>query len=289
MRPDVLPLVLNFPENRFGILENMKSPKEYALEKTILRTLAPHSMACRLAERLFSDEELQSMQEYANIVSIRRLGYNDHGPVHMRQVAYNSLRMLDLLHRSGVKTSLEKDEAGGYEESLCAVLLAAMLHDLGMSVGRQNHENHSAILALPFIDRHLPPVLPSLDRSVPVKAMAVEGIVGHMGSTRVHSIEAGLILAGDGCDMEKGRARITMDVHRESRVGDIHKYSANAISCVKIMQGSARPVLIDVEMEGEVGFFQIEEVLMQKIAMSPVQDYVELLAGVSGQSRKKYL
>lgn len=47
------------------------------------------------------------MQEYANNVSIRRLGFNDHGPVHMRQVMNNAIKMLNILHEAGIKTSLK--------------------------------------------------------------------------------------------------------------------------------------------------------------------------------------
>jgi metal-dependent HD superfamily phosphatase/phosphodiesterase len=73
------------------------------------------------------------------------------------------------------------------------------------------------------------------------------------------------------------------------RVGDIHKYSANAIEEVKILPGSERPIHISVLMSGEVGLFQIEEVLLGKIAASPAKGYIELYALVEGGSPKRYL
>jgi metal-dependent HD superfamily phosphatase/phosphodiesterase len=42
-------------------------------------------------------------------------------------------------------------------------------------------------------------------------------------------------------------------------------------------------------MSAEVGFFQIEEVLLPKINSSPAKDLVELYAGVEGQELKRYL
>ena len=246
----------------------MKSPKETALEEKILRQLAGYAFPEDLARVLFLDEETQHIQEYANVVSLRRLGFNDHGPVHMRQVAYNAIKALVILHGAGVKTTLEEDGAGRFEDSLASVLLSGFLHDLGMSVGRECHERTSAMLALPIIDRVL---------------------LGHMGTTRIHSLEAGLILIGDGCDMTKGRARISMALSDRPHVGDIHKYSANAILRVRILPGEEKPMRIDVEMDADVGFFQVEEVLMQKLSMSPAQSLVELYAGVSGLDRKRYL
>jgi len=42
-------------------------------------------------------------------------------------------------------------------------------------------------------------------------------------------------------------------------------------------------------MSSDVGFFQVEEVLIPKINWSPVKQHLELLAGVSGQELKRYL
>ncbi len=117
----------------------------------------------------------------------------------------------------------------------------------------------------------------------------MEGILGHMGSRKIHSIEAGLILIADGCDMTKGRARIPIELNKTPGVGDIHKYSANSIEKVKILAGDEKPVKIEVLMSADVGFFQIEEVLLQKINCSPAKSFIELYAGVEGKEMKKYL
>ena len=230
------------------------------------------------------------MQEYANNVSIRRLGYNDHGPVHMRQVVGNAIKMLNILHDAGIRTSLEIEETGNFEDSMCAVILAGLMHDLGMAIGRQGHEEMSVLLAQPIIDRTLMHIFPdNLHRRVIIKSVATEAIIGHMSSRKIHSIEAGILLIADGCDMTKGRARIPMAINTTPKVGDIHKYSANAINRIGIHRGERKPIKIDIEMSGDVGFFQIEEVLLTKIDSSPAKEYVELYAGVAGQERKCYL
>ncbi len=274
-------------------LNTMKSPKELSLDKKLTNEVAALDLsgrALKVAELLLADEEIHAMQEYANNVSIKRLGYNDHGPVHMRKVALNAVRMMRLLREAGIKTSLETEEVGDFEEGLCGVLLASFLHDLGMTIGRQDHELHSAYLALPLIDRLVAEIYTeSVQRRVVVRSIAVEGIVGHMAGRRIHSLEAGVILVADGCDMEKGRARIPMALGSEPRVGDIHKYSANSIESVTLSAGSTMPIRIDVAMSSEVGFFQVEEVLLGKIAMSTAKPYIELHASVQGGEEKRYL
>ena len=268
----------------------MKSPKEISIEKKILDELEVGSRARAIAETLMNDAEVQETQEYANTVSIVRLGYNDHGPVHMRKVTQNAVHMMNLLHQAGVKTSIETENAGNLDDSLSAIVFASFLHDLGMSMGRSDHELFSMTLALPIIERALKAVYPDeLKKRVVIRSLALEGIIGHMASRRINSIEAGLILIADGCDMDKGRARIPMVVSSEAKVGDIHKYSSNSIELVKIGKGELKPIKIEVEMSTDVGFFQIEEVLLPKVNMSPVKQYIELYAGVTGQETKKYL
>ena len=266
----------------------MKSPKQAGLETEIRSRL--DGIARKAADILLDDPEIQQLQEYANVVSIKRLGYNDHGPVHMRTVVLNALVMAELMHQAHIPLSLEKDDAGTYLDSQVALLMAGILHDVGMTVGRADHEHAGAWLALPIMDRVLQEVYgDDIARKVVVRSLAVECIVGHMATQRIHSLEAGLILIADGCDMEKGRARIPMMIATESRVGDIHKYSASAIEEVRIEKGGQRPIRITVLMKATVGFFQVEEVLLHKIDWSPAKPYIELYAGVIGKKMKCYL
>lgn len=48
--------------------------------------------------------------------------------------------------------------------------------------------------------------------------------------------------------------------------------------------------IADHGQAADVGFFQVEEVLMQKILSSPAKELVELYAGIIGQDEfKRYL
>jgi uncharacterized protein len=266
----------------------LHSPKQDAVERDIrART---EGLGRKAADILLDDPEIQHLQEYANTVSIKRLGYNDHGPVHMRSVVRNALVMAKLLHSAGIPLSLEAEDAGTYEDSCVAMILAGMLHDVGMTVGRADHEHASIELGLPIMDRILRELYgDDLGKRVIVRSLAVECIVGHMATQKIHSLEAGLLLVADGCDMEKGRARIPMMIAAEARMGDIHKYSATAIEKVRIEKGARNPIRITIEMESTVGFFQVEEVLLHKVNASPAKGYIELYAGVIDKKPKCYL
>jgi metal-dependent HD superfamily phosphatase/phosphodiesterase len=271
----------------------MRSPKELSLDNKIIDAVASLNLtgkALEAAKLVLGDEEIQALQEYANTVSIKRIGYNDHGPVHMRTVALNTVLMMGLLRKAGIRTSLETEDSGGFEDSLIAVLLAATVHDIGMSISRQDHEIHSEYLSYPILDRILQQLYPeALTKRVMLRSLALECIFGHMGNRIIHSLEAGVLLIADGCDMTKGRARIPMAIAGSPRVGDIHKYSANSIEEVRILPGKEKPVCIEILMSSEVGLFQVEEVLLGKIAASSAKNYIELYAMVKGGEPKQYL
>lgn len=278
----------------------MTSPKELSMNQKIVSltkeiielTSEKDDLPLKVVQLLIDDAEVQAIQDYANTVSIVRLGFNDHGPVHMRTVCRNALKMLKIFYQAKIQTSLEKEQSGTFADSVTAVILASFFHDFGMTVGRQDHELYSAIIGQPVVNSILKKVLPEekdLKRRVTIYAMAMEGIIGHMGTRKIHSVEAGIILVADGCDMTKGRARIPMEINTKPSVGDIHKYSANSIEKVKILAGEEKPIKIEVHMSAVAGFFQIEEVLLQKISCSPIKDFIELYAGVDDDEMKKYL
>jgi metal-dependent HD superfamily phosphatase/phosphodiesterase len=271
----------------------MRTGKEIALEgklTEIVKNFALSEKAELALEMLLHDEELQVAQEYANTVSIVRLGYNDHGPVHMRTVALNALIMLGLLRQAQIKTSLEKDGCGNFEDSVIAVMCASMLHDLGMGIGRQDHESTGVYLALPILNRILAGVYSgNMHKQAMSRALTLEGIVGHMGAHTVHSLEAGVVQVADGCDMTKGRARIPLALAHPTKGGHIHQYSANSIEGVDIDAGKEKPIRINVFMSNASGFFQVEEVLLKKIADSTAKPFVELYAHVQNETPLQYL
>ena len=277
-----------------------KSSKEILVEEKITALVTKivdeqtfgDDLPLRLWNYLHSNQEIAAIQDYANMVSIGRLGLNDHGPVHMKTVCRNALKMLSILHTAGIQTSLEKENVGSFADSVAAVMLASLLHDSGMTIGRNGHELYSSIISYPIIERVLSHLLPedsNILRRTIIRFIAMEGIIGHMATRPIHSIEAGIILISDGCDMTKGRARIPLEIRSKPSEGDIHKYSASSIEKVKIGQGHERPLKIEIHMKAEVGFFQVEEVLIPKIQSSPAKGLLELYAGVDSEEMKRYM
>ena len=58
-----------------------------------------------------------------------------------------------------------------------------------------------------------------------------------MATHPIHSVEAGIILIADGCDMTKGRARIPLEIPSKPTEGDIvpaflWKYRQNRLKAI---------------------------------------------------------
>lgn len=275
-------------------MDIIKTEREEALDTKILSML--EGKPKKLMQLMIDDIEVRTIQEYANNVSIKRLGFNDHGPIHMRKSVLNALSIVLYLKEANIEFSLVKEKIGDREDSLCAILIASFMHDSGMTLTRSGHENTALVITHPIISRLLDVVYGDNNQKYIVRSLAMEAILGHMAITQIFSIEAGIVLVADGCDMEKGRASLpiylsglTGDGH-VGKLGDVHKYSADAIDKVEIKKGKERAICIEVTMISSVGFFQIEEVLLQKINKSPIKKHIELIARFSdGHDYKQYL
>lgn len=243
-----------------------------------------------LLQALLFDDEAHALQSYGNVVSIKRLGYNDHGPVHARIVTYHALQIMRLLRNNGFEPSLEYEGVGSYEDAQVAVALAAFLHDTGMSVRRENHEWHSIQLSDGIIKRHLERIYgPDDPLRHAVRSTVHEAIVGHMANARVHSVEAGAVLIGDGTDLARGRARIPQLMNNDPAVGDMHRYSASAVNRITVEAGKQKSVRLTIYMENVTGLFQVEEILMAKVKASPIMKHFEVVAHVSDEAPRVYL
>ncbi|MCK4703631.1 phosphohydrolase, partial [Candidatus Bathyarchaeota archaeon] len=88
---------------------------------------------------LENDGEVQSYLRMANVMAVKRLMYNDHGPVHARIVAGSALEIFRLVSEA-VEPSCVANGVGDYENAKIIVLCGAYLHDIGNAIHRDRHE-----------------------------------------------------------------------------------------------------------------------------------------------------
>ena len=100
----------------------------------------------QVVKRVNQDVELQQLWRCANVNAVDRSGITDHGEVHVRIMANAALKMLRLLADAGVQMSVEANYQLTKEDAEVIVVLAACLHDLGVAIHRDNHEQYSLCL-----------------------------------------------------------------------------------------------------------------------------------------------
>ena len=231
---------------------------------------------------LEEDVEVQSYLRMSNIMAVKRLGYNDHGPVHARIISGSALKIFDLI-TNAVEPSLLLHGVGDMEDAKLVTMTIAYLHDIGNSVHRDEHERMGVFLAAPILDRLLSEVYQREEHHVyNLKSEILHGIYASDDDAQCFSVEAGIATIADGTDMAEGRTRIPFN---RGKV-DIHSLSALAIRRVEIKRGGNKPVLIEVYMDNPAGVFQIEEVMGKKMATSGLEDLVEVTAIMNGKTLK---
>ena len=111
-------------------------------------------------------------------VNAERLGMSDHSWVHMQIVLNISLRLLRLLVKAGVEPAMVADHGMRERDAEVVVAGGALLHDVGMSIHRADHEEYSLFLAQSALDRLLAGGYKQPERTV-VEAEILHAIIGH--------------------------------------------------------------------------------------------------------------
>ena len=158
----------------------------------------------------------------------------------------------------------------------------ALLHDVGMSIHRADHEAYSLFLASGALERLLAGSYQEPERTI-VAAEILHAIIGHRRRGEPYTVEAGVVRVADALDMAQGRTRIPIEAGQEG----IHSISAAAIDEVRIEAGEERPVRIEIELNNSAGIFQVDDLLATKIRGTPLEGKVEVVAKVEGETEKR--
>ena len=234
---------------------------------------------------LVRDPEVRTLWEMSNVMAVKRLKYNDHGPVHAIIAAGAAVYLYKLLREAGVESSLVRDRVVNDPELAWIVpLYGALLHDVGNAIHRDLHEKLGSLLAKPIIDRALAKIISDYETRIRLRQEIMHSIHCTAYDAECLTIEAGCVAVGDGLDMAEGRARVPY------RLGgiSIHHISALSIKKVEIQKGDEVPIKILVHMTERAGIFQVDEVLMPKLKTTPLKDLVEIYAIVDGETLKTY-
>jgi len=237
----------------------------------------------RFLEAVNADEKVRAWWYMAQITS-ERLGMSDHSWVHVQVVLNISLRLLRLLVKGGIEPAMVTDHGMRNRDAEVVVAGGALLHDVGMSIHRADHEAYSLFMVERRLETLLAEVYDEPERTV-VIAEILHAIIGHRRRGEPYTVEAGVVRVADALDMAEGRSRIPV----EGGQYGIHALSAAAIDEVRIEAGEERPVKIEIEMNNSAGIFQVDDLLATKLRGTPLEGHVEVVAEVAGETEKRLL
>src|SRR5436190_23790258 len=99
----------------------------------------------RFLEAVNADQRVRAWWYMAQITS-ERLGMSDHSWVHVQVVLNIALRLLRLLVKGGIEPAMVADHGMKERDAEVVVAGGALLHDVGMSMHRTDHEAYSLFL-----------------------------------------------------------------------------------------------------------------------------------------------
>jgi uncharacterized protein len=230
-----------------------------------------------------ADERVRAWWYMAQITS-ERLGMSDHSWVHVQVVLNIALRLLRLLVKGGIEPAMVTDHGMRDRDAEVVVAGGALLHDVGMSIHRADHEAYSLFMVQERLHSLLADSYDEAERTVVISEV-LHAIIGHRRRGEPYTLEAGVVRVADALDMAEGRSRIPV----EGGQYGIHALSAAAIDEVRIEAGDERPVKVEIQMNNSAGVFQVDDLLATKLRGTPLEGHVEVIAQVPGETEKRLL
>ena len=166
----------------------------------------------RLLEAANGDEQLKAWWRAA-AVNAERLAMSDHSWVHIQIVLNIALRLFRLLTKRDVVPSLVAAHGMKNRDAEVVIAAGALLHCVGMSIHRADHEAYSLFLAADKLPALLDGIYEEPERSV-VVAESLHAIIAHRRRGDPLTIEAGIVRIADALDMAEGRSRIPFESGR---------------------------------------------------------------------------
>jgi hypothetical protein len=242
----------------------------------------------RRLERLLAaaneDVQLKSWWHVSAVNASRRLGMSDHSWVHIQIVLNIGLRLSRLLFRRGVVPSVVADYGMSEQDAEVVVAAGCLMHCVGMSIHRADHERYSLFLTADKLGSLLTGAYEEPERSI-IVAEAMHAIIGHRRDGAPFTIEAGIVRVADALDMARGRSRIPFEAGQHN----IHSLSAYAIEEVKIVAGRDRAVRVEIAMSNSAGIFQVDELLAEKLRGSGLEEHIEVIARIDAEHEQRLL
>src|SRR5438270_192617 len=259
-------------------------PREALAEVRVRAPTRGNRRLERLLDAVNADPQVKAWWHVSAVNATRRLGMSDHSWVHVQIVLNIGLRLGRLLFRRGVMPSVTVDYGMSEHDAEVVIAAACLMHCVGMSIHREDHERFSLFLTADKLPDLLVGVYEEPERTIIVSEV-LHAIIGHRRQHQPLTVEAGIVRVADALDMARGRSRVPV----EAGLQNIHSLSAYAIEQVKISPGRDRAVRVEIEMSNSAGIFQVDELLATKLRGSGLEEHIEVIARIEAEHEQRLI
>ena len=217
-------------------------------------------------------------------VNAERLHMSDHSWVHIQIVLNIALRLSRLLFARGVTPSIVADHGLEVRDAEVVIAGAALLHCVGMSIHRIDHEAYSLFLTADKLPR-------------PARADVYDGADALDRRRRDDARDHLAPLQGRAVH-DRGR-----DPARRRRAGHGPRALARAVRgratrtstrCrptrsrrSTIGAGEDKAVRVEIAMSNSAGIFQVDEGLGTKLRGTPLEQHIEVVARIEAEHEQR--
>src|SRR4030088_697449 len=259
-------------------------PREALAEVRVRAPTRGNRRLERLLEAANADEQLKAWWHVSAVNATRRLGMSDHSWVHIQIVVNIALRLSRLLFRRGVVPSVVADYGLSEHDAEVVVAAACLLHCVGMSIHRDDHERFSLFLTADKLGSLLADVYEEPERTI-IASETLHTIIGHRREGNPFTVEAGIVRVADALDMARGRSRVPFEAGHQN----IHSLSAYAIEEVKISPRRDPAGRGGSAMSNSAGIYQVDELLATKLRGSGLEEHIEVIARIEAEHEQRLL
>src|SRR5437764_7238921 len=153
-----------------------------------------------LIQRVNEDRQLKAWWHVSNVNAVARMEINDRSWVHIQIVTNIALKILRQLTKHHVEPSVVRDFSMTNDDAEIVVVLGALMHDVGMSVHREGHEEFSLFLVEPEIRRLLEGIYEEPELTV-ITSEVLQAIISHRAGGEPFSLEARIVRVADALAM----------------------------------------------------------------------------------------
>jgi metal-dependent HD superfamily phosphatase/phosphodiesterase len=221
-----------------------------------------------VVERINADDELRQWWRCANVNAVDRLGMHDYGGVHIRIVANAGLRLLRLLRDAGQVAGVVAQYHLTWDDAEVVVVVAAALHDLGLTVRPQQPEAAGLALAALKARELLADVYPLRPRAI-ILTETLHAMATLRNPAEAMTLEAGVLALADALDMADGRTRLPAEADAKP---------LPVIDEVLIRKGTHTPVRVEIRTRTADALTHAHNLLHDHLQHSPLAGLVEIAA-----------